>query len=96
MTRERHDDSGVSVLAQSAGLSHCEAVEQVKTAERLQSMPLVRDSMENGRISLANAKTLERTSDKTSPQKVDNDIKLLEQVAEMPVEQFVKSKSLGY
>ncbi|MDE0268419.1 MAG: DUF222 domain-containing protein [Acidimicrobiaceae bacterium] len=90
MTRERHGDSGVGVLAQSAGLSLREAAEQVKTVNRLQSMPLVRDAMENGRISLANAKTLVRTSDKTSSQQVDNDTELLEQAAEMPVEKFVK------
>ena len=88
--RERHGDSGVGVLARSAGLSRREAAGQVQTAQRLQSMPAVRDAVQAGRISVANAKTLARASGKTSAAQVDGDAELLEKAAEMSVEQFAR------
>ena len=89
-TRERHGDSGIGVLAQAAGLSRREAAGQVQTAERLQSMPAVRDAVETGRISVANAKTLARASATTSVDQVDGDAELLAKAAEWSVEQFTK------
>ena len=88
--RERHGDSGVGVLAQSAGLSRREAAGQVQTAQSLQSMPAVRDAVQAGQISVANAKTLARASGKTSAAQVDGDAELLEKAAEMSVEQFAR------
>ncbi len=88
--RERHGDSGVGVLAQSAGLSRREAAGQVQTAQSLQSMPAVRDAVETGQISVANAKTLARASGKTSADQVDGDAELLDKAAEMSPEQFTK------
>ncbi len=86
--RERHGDCGVGVLAQSAGLSRQQAVGQVQTARRLQSMPSVRDAVEAGQISVANAKTLARASDRTSAEQVDADAELLAKAAELSVEAF--------
>ena len=88
--RERHGDSGVGVLAQSAGLSRQEAVGQVQTAERLQSMPAARHAVETGRVSVANAKVLARAAGNTSAEQVDGDAELLERAAEMSPEQFVR------
>ena len=88
--RERHGDSGVGVLARSAGLSRREAAGQVQTAQSLQSMPAVRDAVQAGRISVANAKTLARASGKTSADQVDGDAELVEKAAEMSVEQFAR------
>ena len=88
--RERHGDSGVGVLARSAGLSRREAAGQVQTAQSLQSMPAVRDAVEAGQISVANAKTLARASGKTSADQVDGDGELLEKAAEMSPEQFAR------
>ena len=88
--RERHGDSGVGVLARSAGLSRREAAGQVQTAQSLQSMPAVRDAVETGQISVANAKTLARASGKTSADQVDGDVELLEKAAEMSPEQFAR------
>ena len=88
--RERHGDSGVGVLAQSAGLSRREAAGQVETAGRLQSMPAVRDAVESGQIPIANAKTLARASAKTSASQVEGDAELLEKAAELSPEQFVR------
>ena len=88
--RERHGDSGVGVLARSAGLSRRDAAGQVQTAQSLQSMPAVRDAVQAGRISVANAKTLARASGKTSADQVDGDAELVEKAAEMSVEQFAR------
>ena len=87
-TRERHGDSGVGVLARSAGLSRRDAAGQVQTARSLQSMPAVRDAVETGQVSVANAKTLARASAKTSAGQVNGDAELLDKAAEMSVEQF--------
>ena len=88
--RERHGDSGVGVLARSAGLSRRDAAGQVQTAQCLQSMPAVRDAVETGQISVANARTLARASAKTSADQVDGDAELLEKAAELSVEQFAR------
>ena len=88
--RERHGDSGVGVLARSAGLSRRDAAGQVQTAQSLQSMPAARDAVEAGQISIANAKTLARASGKTSAAQVDGDAELLDKAAEMSPEQFAR------
>ena len=88
--RERHGDSGVGVLAQAAGLPRREAAGQVKTAQRLQSMPEVRDAVESGDISYANAKTLAKASANTSPAQVVEDGELLKKAAGMSPEQFAR------
>ena len=88
--RERHGDSGVGVLARSAGLSRRDAAGQVQTAQSLQSMPAVRDAVEAGQISVANAKTLARASSKTSAAQVDGDAELLDKAAELSPEQFAR------
>ena len=88
--RERHGDSGVGVLAQAAGLSRRDAAGQVQTAQSLQSMPAVRDAVQAGQISVANAKTLARASGKTSASQVDGDAELLDKATEMSPEQFAK------
>ena len=88
--RERHGDCGVGALAQAAGVSRQQAVGQVQTAQSLQSMPSVRDAVEAGKISVANAKTLARASGRTSAAQVDADAELLEKAAVLSVEAFAK------
>ena len=88
--RERHGDSGVGVLAQAAGLSRRDAAGQVQTAQSLQSMPAVRDAVETGQISVANAKTLARASANTSADQVNGDAELLDKAAELSPEQFAR------
>ena len=78
------------VLAQAAGMSRRDAASQVKTAERLQSMPAVRDAVESGGISMANAKLLAGASEKTSSEQVARDSSLLEKAAELSPEQFAR------
>ena len=86
--RDRHGDGGVGVLAQAAGLSRRDAASQVKTVEKLQEMPAVRDALENGEISVANAKTLAATCEKTSAEQVQQDSELLAQAAALSPDQF--------
>ena len=86
--RDRHGDGGVGVLAQAAGLSKRDAASRVKTVEKLESLPSVRDALEAGEISVANAKTLATTSEKTSAEQVEQDGDLLAQAAVLSPEQF--------
>ena len=86
--RDRHGDGGAGVLARAAGLSRRDAISQVKTVERLQEMPAVRDALENGEISVANAKTLATTCEKTSARQVDGDAELLAKAATLSPEHF--------
>ena len=51
-------------------------------------MPAVRDAVETGQISVANARALVRASGKTSASQVDGDAELLEKAAELSPEQF--------
>ena len=86
--RDRHGDGGIGVLAHAAGLSRRDAASQVKTVEKLQEMPAVRDALENGEISVANAKTLAATCEKTSAEQVQQDSELLAQAAALSPDQF--------
>ena len=88
--RERHGDSGVGVLAQAVGLSRKDAAGQVQTAERLQSLPSVRDAVKTGQIPVANAKVLAGACDKTSAEQVEQDSELLAKAANLMPEQFAR------
>jgi len=88
--RERHGDSGVGVLAQAVGLSRRDAAGQVKTAKQLQSLPSVRDAVESGDISIANAKVLSGTSERTSAEQVEQDSELLQKAAVLSPEQLAR------
>ncbi len=89
-TRERHGDGGVGVLAQAAGLPRREAAGHVRTVKQLQGLPSVRDAVENGDISVANARVLAATSDKTGAELVQQDAELLAQAAVLSPEQFAR------
>ncbi len=89
-TRERHGDGGVGVLAQAAGLPRREAAGHVRTVKQLQGLPSVRDAVENGDISVANARVLAATSDKTGAEQVQQDAELLAQAAVLSPEQFAR------
>ena len=88
--RERHGDGGAEVLASGAGLSRQEARSQVKTAETLQATPKLRDAVESGRVSVANAKRLAEAASKTSSADVEGDGDLLAKAESMRPEQFAK------
>ena len=88
--RERHGDGGAEVLASGAGLSRREAHSQVKTAEALRDTPKLRDAVESGRVSAANAQRLAEAAGKTSAADVDDDGDLLAKAESMRPEQFAK------
>ena len=88
--RERHGDAGVGVLARAAGLSKRAAAGQVKTAQRLESLPAVRNAVESGKISVTNARVLADASEKTSAEQVERDGDLLEKAAVLSPEQFAR------
>ena len=88
--RERHGDGGAEVLASGAGLSRQEARSQVKTAEALRDTPRLRDAVESGRVSGANAKRLAEAAGKTSAADVEDDGDLLAKAESMRPEQFAK------
>ena len=88
--RERHGDSGVGVLAQAVGLSRRDAAGQVKMAKQLESLPAVRDAVESGDISIANAKVLSGTSERTGAEEVEQDSELLRKAAVLSPEQLAR------
>ena len=88
--RERHGDGGAQVLADKAGLARREAQSQVKTASTIEAAPTVRQAVEEGRVSLANAKRLAEAIEKTGSDAVESDAGLLAKAASMRPEQFTK------
>ena len=86
--RERHGDGGAEVLAAAAGLARSEARSQVKTAETLRGTPSVRDAVESGRVSQANARRLAEAVERTSAPDVESDLDLLAKAESMRPEQF--------
>ncbi len=88
--RERHGDGGAEVLASGAGLSRQEARSQVKTAEVLRDAPKLRDAVESGRVSVANARRLGEAVSKTSAADVEGDGDLLAKAESMRPEQFTR------
>ncbi len=88
--RERHGDGGTQVLADTAGLSRRDASSQVKTARVIETVPGVRDAVESGRVSPANAKRLAEAVEKTSAAEVESDRELLAKAESMRPEQFTR------
>ena len=87
---ERHGDGGTQVLADAAGLSQRDARSQVKTAQVIEAVPAVRDAVESGRVSQANAKRLAEAVEKTSAADVASDGELLAKAESMRPEQFAQ------
>ena len=87
---ERHGDGGTQVLADAAGLSRRDAHSQVKTAEAIGAVPAVRDAVESGRVSQANARRLADAVEKTSAADVESDRELLAKAESMRPEQFAR------
>ena len=87
---ERHGDGGTQVLADAAGMHRGDAHSRVKTAQAIQAAPSVRDAVESGRVSQANAKRLADAIDKTGADVVESDGDLLAKAASMRPEQFTR------
>ena len=87
---ERHGDGGAQVLADGAGMHKGDAHSKVKTAQVIQAAPAVRDAVESGRVSQANAKRLADAIDKTSADVVESDGELLAKAESMRPERFTR------
>ncbi len=85
-----HGDGGAHVLAESAGMSRSDARRQVRTIEAIGAVPAVRDAVEDGRVSVANAAKLADALDRTSAAEVESDGELLAKAESLPPEQFAK------
>ena len=88
--REQHGDGGTEVLSSEAGLSRQEARSHIKTAETLREAPAVRDAVESGRVSPANARRLAEAIDKTGARTVSDDGELLSKAETMRPDQFAR------
>ena len=88
--RRRHGDGGVGVLAQSAGMSRRDARDRIGTAEAIDAMPSLRDAVDDGRVSFANAKQLAEASKHAGADAVDADSDLLAKAESMQPEEFVR------
>ncbi len=89
--RERHGDGGAEILASSAGMSQREAHSQVKTAEVLRKVPKLREAVQSGEVSQANARRLADVINKTGADVVAGDCELLDQASKMRPEQFLRT-----
>ena len=87
---ECHGDSGVQVLADSAGLRPSDARSQIKTAQTIAAAPAVRRAVESGRVPQANAKRLAEAIERTSADAVESDAGLLATAESMRPEQFTR------
>ena len=88
--QERHGDGGAEVLADAAGLSRCEARSQVNTARVIEAAPAVRDAVDDGRVSQANAKRLAGAIEKTSAADVGADRELLAKAESLRPDRFAR------
>ena len=87
---ERHGDGGAQVLADAAGMHRSDARSRVRTAQAIQDAPALRDAVESGRVSQANAKRLAEAIKKTGTEVVESDPDLLAKAETMRPEQFTR------
>ena len=87
---ERHGDGGAGVLRHATGVSRRQAESQVRTARVLEDMPTVREALEEGRVSFANAARLAQAAEGTESGAVDADACLLAKAESMTDDQFAR------
>ena len=88
--REHRGDSGAGVLATATGLSRRDAAVQVKAAQQISELPEVQQAVEEGRVSMTNARAIARACDKAGTKAVGGDDGLLQRAAGLSVEQFAR------
>ena len=87
---ERHGDGGAGVLRHATGVSRRQAESQIRTTRVLEDMPTVREALEEGRVSFANAARLAQAAEGTESGAVDGDACLLAKAASMTDDQFAR------
>ena len=88
--RERHGDGGAGVLRHATGVSRRQAEGRVRTARVLDDLPLVRDALEAGKVSFANAARLAEASEAVGGAVVQADGGLLSDAESMSDDQFAR------
>lgn len=86
--RECHGDGGAGLLNQVGGRSRADATRNVRTDAQLAELPVARDVVAEGQISLANAAKLAQAARKTSPDAVQDDTDLVEMAKTLPPDEF--------
>ena len=87
---EQHGDRGAGVLRHTTGVSRRQAESHVKTSEVLESMPAVREALETGKVSFANASRLAQAGEKVGTDAVQADPALMSNAESMPEDQFAR------
>ena len=85
-----HRDGGAHVLAENTGMSRRDARSQVRIITAIDAMPTVRDAVEEGRMSVANAGRLADALDETSVAEIESDEELLAKAESFSPERFAK------
>ncbi|MCY4666289.1 MAG: DUF222 domain-containing protein [Acidimicrobiaceae bacterium] len=86
--RESHGDGGAGVLRHATGVSRRQAEGQARAVRVLDDMPLLRDALEAGKVSLANAARLAEAAEATNADAVQADAELLAKAESMPDDLF--------
>lgn len=88
--RESHGDGGAGVLRHATGVSRRQAVGRVRTVRVLDDLPVVRDALEAGKVSFANAARLAEASEAAGADAVQADAGLLSDAKSMSDDQFAR------
>ena len=86
--RESHGDGGAGVLRHATGVSRRQAEGQARAVRVLDDMPLLRDALETGKVSFANAARLAEAAEATNADAVQADAELLAKAESMPDDLF--------
>ena len=86
--RESHGDGGAGVLRHATGVSRRQAEGQARAVRVLDDMPLLRDALEAGKVSFANAARLAEAAEATNADAVQADAELLAKAESMPDDLF--------
>ena len=87
---ERHGDGGAGVLRHATGVSRRQAESRARTARVLEDMPGVREALESGRVSFANATRLAQAAEGVEAGAVEADASLLAKAESMTDDQFAR------
>ena len=87
---ERHGDGGAGVLRRATGVSRRQAESQARTARVLEDMSVVREALEDGRVTFTNAARLAQAAERAGSGAVEADASLLAKAESMTDDQFTR------
>ena len=88
--RESHGDGGAGVLRHATGVSRRQAEGQARAVRVLDDLPVVRDALEAGKVSFANAARLAVAAEAAGAGAVQADAGLLSKAVSMSDDQFAR------